>query len=157
MHSKCNPTSKQKLRDLAKKIREHYGIDTTSFPIYDVLERNYDDGNLIYEVVEENDARLGKDELALYMPNLTKILIKESVYTELVNNIGRSRFTLTHEYAHYVLLTVLGFSVELVEEKPEAYCNPEWQANTLAAELLCPYEETKDFSLNELMEKCSIS
>ncbi len=157
MYYKCTPTSKKKLRDLAKKIRAYYNIKNISFPIYQILEKNFDDGTLIYEVVEENDKRLGENELALYLPDYQKMLIKESVYLEMLNGIGRSRFTITHEYAHYVLLTLLDFKVEQTTEKPEAYCNPEWQANTLAAELLCPYEETKDYTLNELITKCNIS
>lgn len=157
MYQKCTPTSKHKLRELAKKIREHYDIKDICFPIYEILEKNFDDGTLIYEVVEELDSRLGIDELALYIPNQQKMLIKESVYIELLNGIGRSRFTLAHEFAHYILLTLLGYTVELVDDKPEAYENPEWQANTLAAELLCPYEETKDYNLEQLMNKCNIS
>lgn len=54
----------------------------------------------MYEVVDENDSRLLKDELAKYLLEKQRILIKESVYLELINDIGRSRFTLTHEFAH---------------------------------------------------------
>lgn len=57
-----------------------------------------------------------------------------------------------------ILLTVIGFEVEFIEEPLTAsYFNPEWQANALAAELLCPYEDTKDFTLQQLMDECYIS
>lgn len=158
MYAKCTPTSKEKLRNIAKKVRALYNVKDIYFPIYDILESNFDEGTLMYEVVEEDDSRLLKDELAKYLLEEQRILIKEPVYLELLNDIGRSRFTLTHEFAHYILLTVMGFEVEFQEEPlTAAYFNPEWQANTLAAELLCPYEETKDFTLQQLMDECHIS
>lgn len=80
MYQKCTPTSKQTLRELAKKIRAHYDIKDICFPIYEILEKNYDDGTLIYEVVEELDSRLGNDEIAFYIPNQQKMLIKELIF-----------------------------------------------------------------------------
>lgn len=35
--------------------------------------------------------------------------------------------------------------------------NPEWQANTFAAELMAPFSLIKDMSIEEIMEKCGIS
>ena len=158
MYAKCTPTSKEKLRNIATKVRSLYNVKGVYFPIYDILERNFDEGTLIYEIVADDDLRLQADELAKYLLDEQKILIKESVYLEILDDVGRSRFTLTHEFAHYILLTVLGFKVEFQEKPLEAaYYNPEWQANTLAAELLCPYEATKDFNLKQLMEECHIS
>lgn len=158
MYAKCRPTSKEKLRSIAKNIRKLYNVSTIYFPIYDILEKNHDEGTLTYEVVADDDNILLKNELAKYLLDERTIIMKECVYKEFVKDIERTRFTLTHEFSHYVLLTVLGWEITFQETPLEAaYYSPEWQANTLTVELLCPYEETKNFTLKQLMEECHIS
>ena len=37
------------------------------------------------------------------------------------------------------------------------YCNPEWQANTFAGELMAPYDLVKDMSPDEIARTCGMS
>jgi Zn-dependent peptidase ImmA (M78 family) len=85
------------------------------------------------------------------------IYIKESVYHEAASNIGRSRFTLAHELSHFILLTVKEFEIKKTDTKPVCYKDPEWQANTLASELLVPYYETQNMTVEEITTSCNVS
>ena len=85
------------------------------------------------------------------------IYVKEYVYIECANNVGRSRFTLTHELAHFILFKLLGFAINNTDINPKTYEQPEWQADTLAAELLVPYDDTKNYTVEEIMTECNVS
>lgn len=157
MTLKSSPTSIKKLRQIANEIRQEFNVTDIYFPIVDILDKLCLEDKLLYLILEDENPLFNEGELARYSVNENTIFIKDSVYEEAVDNIGRSRFTLTHELAHYYLLKVYGFEIIETDEDFEAYENPEWQANTLAAELLIPYDLTKDFTFEELMDKCVVS
>ncbi len=81
--------------------------------------------------------------------------IREDVYNGTVEGNPRDRFTLCHELGHYFL-----HQPEFISyargEIPK-YCQPEWQANTFAAELMAPYHLTKSMSAEEIAKKCGMS
>lgn len=153
-----DPISRKDIREIAYRFRKAYRCnDCLVFPLIEVLDALSEQHWLDYQIIEDDDALLDDNTLALYDLNSNMIYIKSSVYQEALDGIGRSRFTITHELAHFIFFNVLGFSVQEVEEIEKPYMDPEWQANTLAAELLAPYHETKHMSVTELMENCCIS
>ena len=85
--------------------------------------------------------------------------IREDVYERAVNESPRDLFTICHEFGH-ALLHDSASSIELArgKESVKAYEDPEWQANTFAAELLAPSDVIVGMSIEEVAEvyKCSM-
>ncbi len=153
-----SPTSASKLRKYANSIRKLLNCgDELAFPILKVLDYLMDEGAIIFQILEEDDPYFDENELAKFDYNENTIYAKESVYLEALANVGRSRFTLTHELAHFILLRILNFEVFVMEQEPLPFQDPEWQANTLASEILIPYQLTYNFTVEEVMEKCMVS
>lgn len=154
---KCSPTSKKKLASLAIEFRKKFNVIGLELPVLEIIDKLHCDGLLNLEVLEDNDLRFNENQLAFYELNSNTMYVKLSVYIEALNNIGRSRFTLTHELSHYLLLYVLKFKTEETNDEVKAYEDPEWQANYLAGELLAPTVNTIGFSVNDYIEKCLLS
>ena len=155
---KTDPISTSELRLIAKKVRQKFNLDKSLyFPILTIVDDFCIDGLLDYQVLSEDDERLPKDVLSSYSIQDNLILIKESVYREVCNNVGRSRFTLAHEFAHYLLFYIKKFHYSETLEKPKAYEDPEWQANMLASELLVPFDETKEMNIKDIEDTCGVS
>ena len=153
-----SPTSAKQLRKYASSIRKLLNCgDQLTFLILDILDYLMDEGAIIFQILDDNDEYFAIDELAKFDYNENTIYAKETVYREALAGIGRSRFTLTHELAHFILFRILNFEVYTMDSAPLAFQDPEWQANTLAREILIPYELTKDFSLQEVIDKCLVS
>lgn len=90
--------------------------------------------DLKLEIVEKKDMI---DKYAEYEP-INKILrVREDTYENALNENGRDRFTIVHEIGH-IFLHSNKVSMARSSEKIPIYCDPEWQANTFARELLCP-------------------
>lgn len=157
MNYKCSPTSKKKLAKIAIEFRKKYCHSELVFPIFEIVNSFHDEGLLNIIVLDDNSSILEDNQLALYVPKDNIIYIRLSVYEEASQNVGRSRFTLTHEFAHYLLLNVMKFDMVLTEEEIKPFEGPEWQENYLASELLAPEEMTKGFSVSDYMNKCLLS
>lgn len=154
---KTTPVSKKKLKDLAIKFRNDFGVQGLLFPVLDIIDDLHCQGLINLLIVDDDCELLSSDEIALYELNSNTMYIKYSVFQEASNDVGRSRFTLAHELSHYLLLYVLNFEVIETNDEIKAYEDPEWQADNLAGELLAPYELTKDFTASEYMNKCLLS
>ena len=152
-----NPTNRWNLIQMAKMIREIYNVNGNYFPIIDILNSLSLKNKLDYIVVEDDSKIFAKNELAHYDFNENIIYVKESVWIEAENNVGRSRFTLTHEFAHYLLLKVHGFGYKIVQSEPPKYKDPDWQADYLAGALLMDFDLTKDYTVEQLIEECVVS
>lgn len=87
------------------------------------------------------------------------IKIKESVYDGAVNGNGRDRATLLHELCHYLLLVVNSMSLtrKFSNKKIPAYKDPEWQAKALAGELMMPRNLIKNYTVEQIAQKCGVS
>lgn len=152
-----NPTSRKDLISKAKMIRQIYNITGNFFPIIDILNDLSLKNKLDYIVVEDDSELFVEDELAHYDFYDNLIYVKESVWFEAENNIGRSRFTLTHEFAHYLLLKVFDFGYRVVDIEPPKYKNPDWQADYLAGAIMMDFDLTKNFTVEQLMTECGVS
>jgi len=156
----AEPISRMQLRRLANLIRLKAGYgDTLYFPVMELLERKMPlwFRGFSFEIKPKS----------YFAPNIHAetdikhkvILIREDVYIGAINGIGRDRMTIIHEIAHYILLIVNGIKLyrNFSEEKPKAFCDPEWQAKALAGELLCPFHLIGGMATQQIAEACGVS
>ena len=155
----AKPMSKKYLRNEAKKLRDIFevGVDKP-FPILRFLELTLPtlDSDYVFEVV---DVKEMPDKYGETFPDKAIIRIRQDVYNGADQGNPRDLFTLAHELAHYLLHQKSELSLartSYLEEVP-AYCSPEWQANTLAAELLCPSEVAAKLTINEIKKVYKVS
>ena len=152
--------SRQELRSIAKQFRKILGINTPYFPVpqvFEVLELVGIHGDVVDD--DTWNKYYGCDKYAEYDLKEKTISIRESVYDAAIAGSGRDRFTMAHEIAHALLLDNHNVKVcRSTDLSPtKTYCNPEWQADCLAGELLVPYDKCKDMSEQEIVEKCKVS
>ena len=157
MNYKCTPVSKNKLKNLAVEFRRNFGVKELVFPVLDIIEELHGNGIINFLIIDDSDSKLEVNQIALYEVDTNTMYVKLSVYEEALQDIARSRFTLTHELAHYILLHLLKFEIIPTFEEIKAYEDPEWQANYLASELLAPSEDTLHFTVTDYMNKCVVS
>lgn len=72
----------------------------------------------------------------LASPDDDYIAIREDVYDGVVKGEGRDLFTVAHEVGHLVLHQRHNLVLRRSFSRPTKLCDPEWQANMFAAELL---------------------
>lgn len=149
------PRSRESIRKMARWVREQLNMeDRLDFPIVEVIEFLAVDEEeaFDYEIVSEVEMTdtYGTTNT---MSNIMKI--RENVYEGAVNGNPRDRFTLCHEFGHWFLHQPE--YVSFARGSIPKYCDPEWQANTFAAELMIPYYLVKGMSMEEIVEKCGVS
>ena len=148
---KAIPLSRKNIRKIARLIRESIGIsDEEAFPVIPFLERALDKFDYNYDICEEEELR---NNYALTIPSKKILKIREDVYLRAMNNVPRDLFTISHEFLHDNDTIALARG----EEKIKAYEDPEWQANTFAAELMAPSYAVRGMSIEEIMRKYNCS
>lgn len=158
VHYKATPTSRADLANITNRLRKIMGMENTLyFPIIQTIELILPrvDEKFDYLIVEENE--LPPDTYALTYPDESLMLIRKDVYDNVCEDQGRARFTLAHEFCHYLLHDEANISFARSTNEIPAYVDPEWQANTFAAELLIPKKLIKGLSIEEIMIKCGVS
>lgn len=78
------------------------------------------------------------------------VRVRESVYLGAIENIPRDVFTIVHELCHVILHGKIYVSFARNGEKVPFYADPEWQANTCAAEILAPADELQNMEPKEI-------
>jgi hypothetical protein len=134
----ANAISRNNLRELAKWIREVAGYKSKPyFPIVEFMENVMPEmlPGFNFEIVADNEL-FGKEGETRPYENL--ILLPDTVYSEAVNGKGRARFSVAHEVSHYFLIDEGSITLARSNAAIPKYRDPEWQANTLAAEILIP-------------------
>ena len=149
MNYAAEATSRYELRKLAKIIRGALRLKGPRFPIIEFLEK------IMVQVFPEFNWEVVPDkELpgleGLTLPKEHLIQLPERVYMDAVAGLGRARFSVAHEVAHYLLIDDNSVALCRSDVKLPAYRKPEWQANTLAAELLVPTDMTAGMGANEI-------
>lgn len=157
MNVAAEPLSRAKIRTITWKIREMAGFDhMLYFPIVHfiewVLANPENKMGLEFEIVEPNE--LG-NTYGTTNTARNKMIIRSDVYDRAVNGNARDRFTLCHELGHYLLHQPEAIS--LARGKVPVYRDPEWQANTFAAELMAPARLIKGSSIDQIMSECGMS
>lgn len=155
MNVAANPISRESIRKMVRKLREMVGFEKFEyFPIVHFIEwilANPDNG-IDLEIVESEEMQ---DTYGTTNTGSNVMRIRMDVYEGAIAGDPRHRFTLCHEVGHYFLHQPN--SVSFARGKVPRYMDPEWQANTFAAELMAPYDIVKDMSIEEIMEKCGMS
>ncbi len=107
-----------------------------------------------YAVLPDEDSAFERMEEAKTDITTGTIYFKESVIEQATRKrYCRANFTIAHEIGHFVLHRVLNlmiFSRTISPAKPRVFEDPEWQADTFASELLMPYEQCKELSINKI-------
>lgn len=157
------PTSRVKLRCLAKKLRASFGVPLFgALPVLEMLEKIPEvlPGS-IFLVVEDSELP-AKTMAQCYMneDGGFTIEIKESVYDGAARGNGASRGFICHELCHVFLFQegfIPVFERAFENNRIPAYRSVEWQAKALCGEVMIPYEESRGMSFNELIETYGIS
>lgn len=166
MEVAAKPLSRNRIRFQAEKMRCMLGIEPDEqVDIVYVLEvlipKIYPDFEL--KVVEEDSEDLYPDELARSEPDNNITFVRRSVYERAVAGVPRDRFTLSHEFGH-----ILEHPEDRIVKRPNSfsrgkkaplktYEDPEWQANTFAAEFLMNKAGCKGLSVPEAAAKYGVS
>ena len=158
VHYKARPTSRRELANIAQKLRRLLCVEQDLyFPIIEFIELVLPkiDKEFDLEIVETSE--LPPNTYALTYPDDKIIKIRADVYYGACANQGRARFTIAHELCHYLLHDEENISFARSKSDIPKYMDPEWQANTFAAELLAPGYLIKGMNVEDITEKCRIS
>ena len=118
--------------------------------------------NIYTEVVEDGELECNNPARCLpdFANNEYLIQVKNSVYEGACAKVGGYRAHILHEICHAVLC-ILGFvpimDRQFKNNEIKCFESMEWQAKALCGEILMPYEETKNLSVNEIVRYCNVS
>lgn len=165
MYFACSPINYKQLINYAYNIRKIFHVENEyEFPIVKIVElisSSFNDENEGFEleVVEDDDPVFSKEnkEVAKYDYINNIMYVSLTTYNGACDGIGMHKFSLTHEFSHYVLFKLTGREPILTNVKPSAFKDPEWQANALSGLLLVPYELTYNMDDEEIVKKCNVS
>ena len=155
MRVSANPRSRDFIRQIARNIRKELNLENELyFPIVHVIELLAfdDEEEFEYEIVRDREMT---DTYGTTNTANNIMRIRENVYEGAVNGNPRDRFTLCHEFGHWLLHQPE--SVCFARGNIPAYCDPEWQANVFAAELMIPHYLVQDMSMDEVIKQCGVS
>ena len=153
-----SPLSRENLRGLAEHIRKQLGlVDDLFIDIVRIVENLH----LIdekFEFLIWKEEEMG-DAHAITNPSEHTIIIREDVYRGACRGSGRDRFTLAHEFGHYVLHDGVAIGLARSAEATDIprYRDPEWQASAFAGELLMPPRLIKGMPAWEIAKRCGVS
>lgn len=155
MNVQALPMSRVKIRKIVKCLRKMLDLENELyFPIVRCVEYYFS-----YASINTNLEIVPLEEMAdTYGTTNTMngvMRIREDVYDGACNNNPRDRFTLCHEFGHYILHQPE--NICFARGKVPAYMEPEWQANTFAGELLAPYHLIGDMSIDDIARECVMS
>jgi len=155
----AQPISGQEIREITNQIRDLVGLTNDFyFPIVPFIEQVMPQifSGFCYDIVDISEM---KGLYAEALPQLNLMRIREDVYNNALNDIGRDRFTLAHEVGHFILHGEGRVALARVNERIiiPAYKKPEWQANAFAGELLIPHHLVAGISANTIADYCKVS
>lgn len=152
---RVNGTSRKRLREMAKDIRTRMGVrEDGIIPILSMLEKEINEMGWDLEIVDPKEI---PGTYAITTPQLKTVKISEPTYMKAYTGRERERFTVAHELGHLVLHQNVALSFARSEDTVKAFEDPEWQANTFAAELLVPIDKITDMSIEEISKKYGVS
>jgi hypothetical protein len=133
---KVQGRSRQEIRAVSDRIRETLGLLLPRPDVQRFLEHDlFDKAGIVFHVAEIDD--MGQNE-ALTFPDRDEIHIRADVYDALVGGDLRARFTVIHEFAHWLLHPDLGLARSSPGSMHQFFEDSEWQADAFAAEFLMP-------------------
>lgn len=152
-----NPTSRDALTGAAERIRSAFiPPERVNFPVMRVVEMALPriDPDFYLEICDRDV--MGADE-GRVMAGGTSIMLRSDVYKAACDDIGRARFTVCHELAHYFLHRQIAMARQPDAGSP-IYCDAEWQADEFAGRLLMSVRHASSFtSADQAASKCGMS
>lgn len=158
------PATREQIREFASVFRELFGIPLAGrFPVLEVLEKFHSKfPTFHYEVVDD-------DELPISVPAQCDVgtdgsfvmKIRQSIYDGAYKKeIGAYRDHILHELCH-VFLYSIGFTPVIQRSFrngtiPNRH-SAEWQAKALCGEIMIPYDESDDMTVEEIQEIYGVS
>ena len=149
------------IRAIVKMIRKKCGLSKCErVPVCGffewIMEKLFPD----FEREIAETKTMGEEGVTLSGDN--KIIIREDVYEKACNGDGRARFTIMHEIGHFVLhrperVVLCRFAPKSASSCIPSYEDPEWQANTFAAEFLMDYDLVKDMDFMQISKACCVT
>lgn len=133
---RAKPLTTDFIRDLALTLRDGLGYrEKAHIDVVSLLEFNLPMAmkSFIYDI--QSVSRMGANH-GLASPDHEFIAIREDVYENAIKGHGRDRFTIVHEVGHVALHTSDNLILQRTFRPPSNFSNPEWQADTFAAEFL---------------------
>lgn len=147
------PLSLNAIRDIVKRFRDMFGLqDVLYFPVVQFIEWCLPELGMDYEIVPVSEM---KNAYGVTHTGKNVMKIREDTYVGAISGNPRDRFTLCHELGHFLLHTPE--RVSFARGEVPAYMDPEWQANTFAAELMAPYELIRGMGVDDIMKECGMS
>lgn len=161
---RSGPLTIKAIRMVAQAIRDFYGISNDKpFPIAHFIEdmpRMFAKTGFEFRVLTDSDPRLDDKHPANTDVANHIMYMKQTTYDNMCDGHGFERFTGSHEVGHYILSCVYGVPLYRTlsdDEEVPSYMDPEWQADTFAAELLMPYDECLYLSVEEIERRYRVS
>lgn len=155
---RASPKSRKEIRRVAKKLRNLLGIPPkAAIPIVMVMEflmSGLEKEDYTLEICEKQEM---KGIYALTIPGEKVLKIREDAYIEACSGNPRHLFTIAHELGHAIFHRTNTIALARSDEKIKKYEDPEWQANTFAAELMVPADEIIGMTVEEVMDTYSCS
>lgn len=156
-YRKAKPLSRAKIRQQAADIREALFLGKEQkVNIVGLLEQILPLIDPEFEeplIVDDNEMEVD----AVTCPEDHMIIVKQSVYDGARAGNGRDRFTLAHEFAHYLMHDSSSVSFARGNSRPQVFEDPEWQADVFAGEFLMPAEAIKSMTPEEVMITYGVS
>ena len=159
---KTHPRSIKEIRDKAELVRNVIqiltkttgdNIDLLRFVENEISDKIDESFNFIVCTEDEMKSNYGTTYL-----NENAICIREDVYYRAYEGNSRDLFTIAHELGHLFLHSNQNVKLARSSSEVKIYEDPEWQANTFAAELLMPAKLiTKEDSPFSLMKRFGVS
>ena len=151
----AEPRSRKEIINIVNRIKDSFEMKSMFFPVCKFLEiLPVVDETLYLEYVENKE--LPSNTYAYYDPVNNLMMIDEEVYLRACNGVARDRFTIAHEIGHYFLVDKVMYTRKS-DEKIPAYCDPEWQANAFASELLMPSRKILHMPVSSIVRECKVS
>lgn len=155
---KAKPISKQEIRELAKAIRKKCGLeDIHKIPVclfFEwIMEKMFP--NFEWEIV----ADYTMSEEGVTFSGANKIIIRQDVYVAACHGDGRARFTIMHEIGHFLLHGPNRVALCRLApgEKLRPFEDPEWQADTFAAEFLMDFDLIQGMNYKQISDECGVT
>jgi Zn-dependent peptidase ImmA (M78 family) len=151
------PMSRAAIQDFAERVRDIFiEEDQIKFPILEILEfamPKIIDGFYVdvcsYELMGEDEGRV--------ISGTNCIMLREDVYEAACIDQGRARFTVCHEFGHFLLHREIVLARNREEGHP-VYRDAEWQADLFAGSLLLSARHLSRFrDSDDAAEHCGMS
>ena len=150
--------SRKDIRKLAKMIRKKCGLENVhNVPVCQffewIMEKLFPDFD--WEVVPDYTMT----EEGVTFSESKKVEIRQDVYVAACRGDGRARFTIMHEIGHFILHGPNRVALCRLApgEKLRSFEDPEWQADTFAAEFLMDFDLIQGLNYKQISDECGVT